>query len=113
QVPQLGKFAHERFVNLQAAGSVENERVAIVGVSKIECFATDFQDVRLSAFDEGGDSQFLTERFELVRSRGAVNVRRDKQWGATLLLQQAREFATGSGFAGTVEANHHQASGIP
>src|SRR2546425_3754244 len=110
QVAKADQFLHERFVNLQTAGGVEDERVAVVGPGKVEGCAGDLQNVRFAPLEENGQLEFLTERFELVHRRRAVNVRRHQQRRAALFLQQPGEFAAGSGFAGTVQANEQRAS---
>ena len=112
QVAQADQFLHQRLVNLQPAGGVENQHVAVVRSGEIQRFAGDFQNVRLAAFDENRHFNLFAERFQLVHGRRAINVRRHEQRLAALLLQQPRELAAGSGFAGAVQTDHQDASRI-
>ena len=75
QVAQADQFLHERFVNLQTARGVEDERVAVVGPCECEGSAGDLQYVRFAPLEEDGQSELPSERFELVHRRRAVNVR--------------------------------------
>ena len=112
QVAQTDEFLHERFVDLHAAGGVEDERVAVVRAGEVKRFTSDFQYVRFAALDEDWNLQFLAERFELIHRGGPINIRRDQQRRASLFFQQPGKFAAGGGFAGAVQADHHQARGI-
>ena len=50
QVAQADQFLHQRLVNLQPAGGVENQSVAVVGPGEIQRLAGDFQNIRFAAF---------------------------------------------------------------
>ena len=106
EVAQAHQFLHQRRVNLQTPGGVENQNVATVGSGKIQGFAGDFQNVRFAAFQKNRNFNLFAERFKLVHGRRAVNVRRHEQRLASLLLQQPRELAARSRLAGAVQADH-------
>ena len=112
EVAQAHEFLHERFVNLQTPGGVEDERVAIIGLREVERFAGDLQNIRLAAFQEHGNLDLFAERFELIHRRRTIHVRRDEQRRAALLEQQFGELAGGGGFARAMQADHHHAGGI-
>ena len=112
EVAQPDEFLHQRLVNLQPAGGIENQNVAAVGLGKIEGFAGNFQNIRFAAFDEDGNLNLFAERFQLVHRRRAVNVRRHEQRLASLFLEQPRELAARSGFARAVQTDHQDAAGI-
>ena len=112
QVAQTNQFLHQRLVNLQPAGGVENQHVAAVRFCEIERFTGDFRNVRFAAFHEDRQFKLFAERVQLVHGRRAINVRRHEQRLAALLLEQSREFAAGSGFAGAVQTDHQDATGI-
>ena len=48
QVAQADQFLHQRFIDLQPAGRVENQRVAIIRAREIERFAGDLQHIRFA-----------------------------------------------------------------
>src|SRR4051812_19935032 len=87
-VAEPDELLHERFINLQAAGGVEDEHVAIVGLRKLKSLARNLEHVGLAAFDEHRDLELLSERGELVHGRGTINVRGDEQRGAALFVEQ-------------------------
>src|ERR1035437_2493830 len=49
EVAQPHEFLHERLVNLQTSGGVENNDVAIIGLGEVERFPRNFQKVRFAA----------------------------------------------------------------
>jgi hypothetical protein len=112
KIAQADEFLHERLINLQPPGGVEDEGVAIIGFREVEGFAGDLQNVRLAAFQEHGDLDLFAERFELVHGRRTINVRGDKQRQAALLEQQFGELAGRGGLARTVQADHQDTGRI-
>src|SRR5437660_12186259 len=84
QVAQVNEFLDKRFVDLESAGGVEDECVAIIGFGKVECAASDLEDVGLAFVSEDGELKLLAELFELVHGRRAIDVSGDEQWSATL-----------------------------
>src|SRR5260221_12121713 len=112
EVAEADEFLDEGFVDLQAAGGVEDEGVAIVGLGKFERAAGDFQNVGLALLNEGGNLDLAGEGLQLVHGGGAIDVRGDEQGGAALLEEKFGELGAGGGLAGAVEADHEDAGGI-
>jgi hypothetical protein len=112
QVAQQDQFAHQRLVDLQAAGGIKDQRIAIVLSREIERLAGNFQDVRLPFADENRQIQLFAEGFQLVHSGRAIDVGGHEQRRAGLFVEQTREFAAGSRFARSMQTDHHNATGI-
>src|SRR5207248_9851760 len=85
--------------------------VAFFGVGKIERLASDAQNVGLALGGEAGQFELFAEGYKLVHGGGPVHIRRDQQWGAALLLQEAGQLAAGGGFARAMQADQHDATG--
>ena len=69
-----------------------------------------FRHVRFAALHEHGNVELFAQRFELVHGRRAIHIRRDEQRLATLLVEEPRELAGGSGFARAMQADHQDAT---
>src|SRR5471030_617434 len=61
EVAQAHEFLHERFVNLQTPGGVEDDDVTIICLRKIQRLARDFQNVRLAAFQKNRNVNLFAE----------------------------------------------------
>ena len=103
---------HERFVNLQTTGGVEDDDVAAIRVGKCQRLARDLQNIRLAALQKNRNANLFAKRFQLIHRRRAINVRRHEQRRAALFCQQFCQLAAGSGFAGAVQADHQHAARI-
>ena len=79
EVAQAHQFLHERLVNLQTPGGVENQNVALICFREIQRLAGDFQNVRLAAFHKNRRVNLFAERFQLIHRRRTVNIRRHEQ----------------------------------
>ena len=112
EVAQADKFLEEWFVDLEAARGVEDERVAIIGFRELERATGDFLHIRLAFADEHRQLQLLTELFKLVHGCRPIDVGCDEQRSSALFMEETAEFGAGSGFAGTVQADHQDATGI-
>jgi len=99
QVAQPDEFLDEGFVNLEAAGGVEDECVAIVRLCEVERATSDFKDVGLAFLHENGQLDLLSELFELVHGGRAIDVRGDEQRSSALFVEEPAKFGAGSGFA--------------
>src|SRR5438128_2051964 len=93
EVAQPDEFLHERFVNLQTSGGVEDDDVARVCLCEIQSFARDFLDICFAAFEEDWNFNLFAECFELIHGGRAINVGSNEQRSASLLLKKPREFA--------------------
>src|ERR1019366_1259613 len=112
EVAQPHELLHERLVNLQTSGGVEDQNIAIVRFRKIQSLARNFQNVRFAALEKNRNFNLFAERLELVHRGGTINVRRHEQRLTALFLQQLREFAGRSRFAGAVQADQQNRAGI-
>ena len=106
----LLQLVHQRLVDGEPAGGVEDDRVAArFGGDPLGLLA----DERRAASRLGEDRhvQLLAQDAELVDGSGAVHVRGNQQGPAAALFQQARQLADGGGLAAPLQAHHHDAGG--
>ena len=108
-VAQLDEFLHQRLVDLQPAGGVENDHVNAVRLGLGHRAVGDLEHVLFAAHQETRQIKLPGQGLDLVHRGGPVNVRADEQRFAILGGEQAGELAAGGGFAGAVQAAHHQA----
>ncbi len=106
QLCEANQFSHQRFVHLQSASRIENERVTILGSSGSEGFARDFQHIFFAFMDVNWHLQLLAQLFKLIHCGGAVHIGGHQQRRAALFVQQASQFAARGGFARAVQAHH-------
>ena len=109
EVAQADQLLNERLVDLQPAGGIENEGVAILGRGEAQRLARDVEHVRFALLHENGHAQFFAQCGQLVHGRGPGDVQRDEQRLATLLLQEAGQLARAGGLARAVQPDQHQA----
>ena len=112
QVAQAHQFLHQRLVNLQPPGGIEDERVPVVGAGDVQRLAGNLQHVRLAFGREHRQIQLLAQGFELIHCRRAIHVGRYQQRGASLLMEQPPQLAARSRLTGAVEPHHQHAGGI-
>ena len=108
-VAKLDEFLHQRLVDLQPAGGVENDHVNAVRLGLGHRAVGDLEHVLFAAHQETRQIKLPGQGLDLVHRGGPVNVRADEQRFAILGGEQAGELAAGGGFAGAVQAAHHQA----
>ena len=111
EVAEVDEFLHQRRVNLEAAGGVENDGVVLVCLGESEGVAGDFEHIGRALLYEDGDFQFRAERGELVHRGGAVNVGGDEQDVFPLLLEQAGEFTRTGRLARAMQPAQEDAGG--
>ena len=70
QVAQADQLLHQRLINVQPSGRVEDERVAVVGAGELQRLAGDALHVRLALPREHGQAGLLAEPFESTRTSG-------------------------------------------
>ncbi len=110
-------LVHQLFVDVEAAGGVDDEGVAAHDAG----FAAGFFG---EALDEGGAGglAFLVafvelgfngfgDDFELLAGGGAVDVDRDEHGAMAALFEPGGELAGGGGFAGALQAGHEDDRG--
>ncbi len=110
-------LVHQLFVDVQAAGGVDDERVA----AHDDGFATRFFG---QALDERRTGRFalqvafvdaafdgLGDDLELLARGGPVDVDRDQHGTVAALLEPGRQLAAGGGFARALQAGHQNDRG--
>ena len=110
-------LAHEVFVDVEAAGGVDDEGVAAHDRGFAAGFFGQAVDQRrtggfalLVAFVELGLDGFGDD-FELLAGGGAVDVDGDEHGAVAALFEPGRELAGGGGFAGALQAGHENDRG--
>ncbi len=104
----LGRFRHHLFVERGAAGGIEQHHVVAAKFSGFQRALCDLR--RLLARDDrqGRDIEVAPEHRELLHRRRAIDIERSHQHLALVALgQPAGEFCRGGGFAGALQADHH------
>ena len=110
-------LGHQIFVDVQAAGGVDDERVA----AHDDGFAAGFFSEALNESGAGGLAllvafvearlDLLGDDFELLARGGAVDVDRDEHGTVTTLFEPCGQLAGGGGFAGALQAGHENDGG--
>ena len=110
-------LGHQIFVDVEAAGGVDDERVA----AHDDGFAAGFFGKALNKRGAGGLAllvafvearlDLLGDDFELLARGGAVDVDRDEHGTVTALLEPGGQLAGGGGFAGALQAGHENDRG--
>ena len=101
-------FLHQRLVDVEPAGGVEDDDVVAFAPAGIERALGD-RDRRLPRDDrQRRHADLLRQHRELLLRRRAVHVERRQQDLAPLaVFQQPRELRRGRGFARALQADHH------
>src|SRR3954470_2435394 len=107
RLADLDELAHERLVDVQAAGGVDDEDVLALLLGPVERPARDVDGVGVGALlvDVGADLR--ADLHELVDGRGAVDVaRRQRDRRVVLGLEEAGELGGRGRLAGALQAGH-------
>ncbi len=117
QLFELGHFIHEFFVDVEAAGGVDDEGVA----GEDAGFATRFAGQAFDKFGAGGlivelafvEAGFdgLGDDLELLARGGAVDVDGDEHGAMAAFFEPGSQLAAGCGFAGALQAGHQDDGG--
>ena len=117
QLLQALHLGHQLFVDVQAAGGVDDERVAAHDDGFAAGFFGQALDERRAgglalqvAFVEAG-LDLLGDDLELLARGGAVDVDRNQHGPVTALLEPGGELAAGGGFAGALQPGHENHGG--
>ena len=104
----FGRFRHHRFVERGAAGGVEQHDVVAAELRRLQRALRDLRR-RLALHDRQRlDADVAAEHGELLHRRRAAGVERGHQHLALVALGQAAgELCGGGGFAGALQADHH------
>ena len=95
----MNQFLNERFVNLEAASSIEDKRIKVISASLHKSLARDLEDVLLARFGKYRQIQLPTQGLLLVYGSRPVNVTGDHQWRSSNLMKEPGELACRGGFA--------------
>ena len=104
----LGRLGHHLFVERGAAGGVEQHHVVAAELGGFQRAPGDLRRLLAGHDRQGLDLEIAPEHRELLHRRRAVDVERGHQHLALVALGQAAgEFGGGGGFAGALQADHH------
>ncbi len=107
----LFEFGHEVFFVMEAAGGIDDDEVGFAGAAGLEGVEDDGAGVgSLGLLDEFGVGAGGPD-FELFDSGGAEGIGGGHEDGLSFVVEAAGEFAGGGGFAGPVDADHHNDEG--
>ena len=104
-VADAHQLAHELFVDVQTAGSVDDRHVAVLA-RELDAVAGDVDRVRDRARRVHGHVDALAQRLQLVDGRRAIHVGGDEHRRLAVLLEQLGELRAGGGLAGALQAGH-------
>ena len=104
----LGGFRHHLFVERGAAGGIEQHHVVAAEFGGFQRALGDLRRLLAGDDRQGLDIEVAAEHRELLHRRRAIDVERGHQHLALVALGQAAgEFCGGGGFAGALQADHH------
>ena len=106
------ELVHQFVVDVQPAGGVEDDDVDAFFPGFLHSVVADDDRVGGAALGIDSEAELFADDVELVDGGGALQVGGDEQRLATLLLDHAAELAAGGGFAGALQAAHHEDAGI-
>ena len=104
----LGGFRHHLFVERGAAGGVEQHHVVAAELGGFQRAPGDLRRLLAGDDRQGLDIEIAPEHRELLHRRRAIDVERGHQHLALVALGQAAgELGGRGGFAGALQADHH------
>ncbi len=101
------ELAHQRVVDVQPARGVDDDDVAAVVLRAPGPQLDDLRRVLLLAVAVHQHADAVADHVQLVDGRRAVDVRRDEQGLAPLLLEPQRQLAAERGLARALQAHDH------
>ena len=102
----VGQLLHQRFVDVQAAGGVDDQHVLAVVPGAFDGFFGGLHRV-LGALFKHGHAHLLAHHLQLLDGGGAVNIAGGQQGLFALLGQIPRQLGGHGGFTGALEAAEH------
>ena len=100
------QLLHQRFVDVQAAGGVDDQHVLAVIPGVLDGFLGGF-DGALGALFKHRHAHLLTHHLQLLDSGGAVNIAGGQQGLFALLGEITRQLGGHGGFTGALQAAEH------
>ncbi len=107
-----GDLGHQRLVDGQAAGGVEDDHVADLAPGRIHPAADDVHDRGADGRAVDRDVEALAQRLELVGGGGPIRIRGDEERAATELDDVPGELRARGGLARALEADHRDDSRV-
>jgi hypothetical protein len=102
------RFRHHLFVERGAAGGVEQHHVVAAELAGFECAFCNLRRLLPGHDRQRRNVEIAAQHRQLLHRRGAIDVERGHQHLALVALDHAaREFCGGGGFAGALQADHH------
>ena len=100
------QLLHQRFVDVQAAGGIDDQHVLAVVAGVIHRFLGGFHGV-LGALFKHRHPHLLAHHLQLLDSGGVVNIAGGQQGLFALLDQETGQLGGHGGFAGALQAAEH------
>ena len=107
-----GDLGHQRLVEREPAGGVEDHDVADLALGRLDAAADDVDDRGPDGRAVDRDVEALAERLELVGGGRSVRVGGDEQRPATLLDDVSRELGGRGRLARALQADHRDDRGV-
>jgi hypothetical protein len=105
------EFVHQRLIDVEAAGGVEDDDVPAILLGELDGVAADLDGIFVFALGVDGGVGLLAEGVELVDGGGALQVGGDEEGVFAFGFEVKGELADGGGFSGTLEAAEHEDGG--
>ena len=102
----LRQLGHQVVVDVQAAGRVDDQDIAVLGLRLVECPFGDVDRVAVRALRVDVRAGLAAHGDELVDRRRAIDVTGGESDVLAVLLQQARELAAGRCLTRALQAGH-------
>ena len=107
-----GRFRHQLFVDMGAAGGIEQEHVIAAASGGFDRALGDGRGSFAGNDGERGDARLLAEHAELLLRRGAPRIERGHQHFLLVAgLEPLAELGGGGGLAGALQADQHHHHG--
>ena len=104
----LGRFRHHRFVERDAAGGIEQHHVIAAELRGFDGAACDLRRILAGNDRQGVDADLLAEHRKLLHRGRTAGIERGHQHLALGQLGEALgDLGGGGGFAGALQADHH------
>ena len=109
RLTDLADLVHQRRVNREAAGGVDDQHVLAEPTGLLQPFSRNGDRVGLRRVD--GHADLLAQHAQLLDRRRALEVGANEQHVAALRLEPAGQLAAVGGLAGSLEAGHQDDRG--
>ena len=104
----LGQLAHQFFVDVQAAGRIEDHHLHAAVLGLLDGDLAEGHGVLRGQVGIDGNTKLLAQDLQLLDGRGALQVGRHEHRLAAALLEQLAQLAAGGRLARALQAAEHQ-----